>query len=111
MKTDLMLIPFKISEKSYRLIIVLLDHNLERIKRYDPCVFNMRQLAEFAGLECAGIMVAYCTPEEKEQILLNIATGGKLSETLELLTRGFEYRPDLGDSDNPPTVIRPPGRG
>ena len=98
---------------SVDLLMVLSDENIERIKRYDPAQMPWETLPiEYAMRRPHTIGVAYATAEELAEIeRLSASDPGWKEKALKMLSRGFEYRPDLGDHDFGPTVLGKPTEG
>jgi hypothetical protein len=109
---EIMAIPMQVSPAEFDLILVMKPINLERLQQYDPASLPLESVnGLFPGLKLRCITLAFATPEECQQIMDHRRLGHKIGAILELLSRGWEYRPECGDSDEPPTFIWPPGRG
>lgn len=94
-------------------VLVLDDVAIERIKRYDPAqVFYHALPPEFSQRRPESIAVAYATAAELKQIEeMSVADPAWKDKALKLLSRGFEFREDLGDHDFGPVVLGKPTEG
>jgi hypothetical protein len=81
------------------LIIILEPQNVERMKRADPVTIERYGPA----LVNPAVMVCY---EEPGGELSRLVHGGDVGAIIKHLTRGFEFRPDLGDHDRGPEPLR-----
>jgi hypothetical protein len=95
------------------LVIVLAEENIERIRRYDPAQFDYSTLPVDSSLRRPEtVAVAFATAAELGEIERMSASDSDWKEkALKLLSRGFEFRPDLGDHDFGPTVLGKPTEG
>lgn len=92
------------------LVIVLGDDNLERIKQYDPVEVIWHELPwRVSSRFPHTIAVAYATREELE-LIERLAKDGKQEEALQLVTRGWRFRPELGDHDFGPVALGKPSK-
>jgi len=101
-------IPFSDEPGTYYLAILLEDENLDRMKRADPAIFNLPPTPQFAHMQLKSVLLGRISPDGKKHLLELIASGDGLA-ILRYVTRGFEYRPDLGDHDGPPLSLRTKG--
>lgn len=94
-------------------LIVLAQENWERICRYDPAQINWALLPpEYSTRRPETIGVAFATAEEQAEIERLSQTDPDWKEkAFKLLSRGFKFRPDLGDHDFGPTVLGQPTKG
>lgn len=94
-------IPVKLKNtQKMDLFIFLQDENLERMKLYDPAEVVKKLLpVEFQNLEIRNVIIGYATHEDFLKIT-TMCKDGTSFEALRYLTKGFKYRPDLGDSDS-----------
>jgi hypothetical protein len=94
-------------------VIVLSDDNIERIRKYDPAQVEWMQLPdEICHRSPQTIGIAFATADELREIeRLSVADADWKEKALKMLSRGFEYRPDLGDHDFGPTVLGKPTPG
>jgi hypothetical protein len=95
------------------LLICLAEENIERIRRYDAAEVIWPQLPrEYSMRMPSTIGITFCTAEEQEQLEKMSATDPDWKEkAFALLTRGFEFKPDMGDHDFGPTVLGKPTEG
>lgn len=97
----MLVLPFQISETEYNVVVILEDENIERIKEHDPAEIHTKLFADkFASRELKGVMVAYASPSEKEN-LIALVEQGDLPKVFSILSRGFKFRPEKGDHDEP----------
>jgi selenocysteine lyase/cysteine desulfurase len=102
----MMLLTAEHEDGTVSLVIVLGDDNIERIKQYDQAEVQWRELPwKYSSRQPHTIAVAYATPQEM-QIIEQLAREGKQQQAMELVTRGFQFRPDRGDHDRGPQIIR-----
>lgn len=91
-----------LNEREYDLIIVLDDANIERIKQYDPAVIEtIKTRSQTGGRRVRNVMISYMTAEDEAHIMRMHAEGASILDVTTYLSRGFAYRPDLGDHDGP----------
>jgi hypothetical protein len=87
------------------LVIVLGDDNIQRIKQYDQAEIIWQELPwKYSSRRPHTIAVAYATADEM-QAIDGLAREGKQQEAIDLVTRGFQFRPDQGDHDRGPELI------
>jgi hypothetical protein len=93
-------------DKTYYCIFVLLeDDNLARIREFDPAEVNVTQVgAPWSELKLRDVVIAYLAPFDKEEFM-RLCSMKTPREALRLVTRGFRFRPELGDHDNGPQKI------
>lgn len=94
----MMTIPLQVNSVEYDLVIVLEDENIERLKGYDPGEVDISKLGPFSNLRVRRIQITYANPEEVKLIGL-CNTRGQLAGILNNLSRGWKFRPELGDND------------
>jgi hypothetical protein len=92
------------------LVMVLAEENIERIRRYDPAQVNWVDLPpEISMRRPHSVGVAFATAQELEEITaMSVRDPDWKEKALKMLSRGFEFRPDLGDHDFGPTVLGKP---
>jgi len=100
----MLLIPLPYQGK-LRLLIVLEDDNITRIKEHDNAEVIWSQLKQFAHLMPDVIAIGYVSPEEAVK-LYDMANKGDMAGCVKLVTSGFKYRPELGDHDLGPKSIK-----
>lgn len=96
------------------IVIVLADENIERMKRYDPAEIVWADLpSEYSSRRPGAVAVAFATAEDQAEIERMSRTDPEnwKERALKLISRGFEFRPDLGDHDFGPTVLGKPTEG
>lgn len=92
-------IPIPISDTEYILFVALSDGNISRIKQYDPAeiIFSKFRDSEIVSTRSLNrVIIGYATVKEMAEIV-----GGKVTvgEWLKKINRGWNFRPELGDSD------------
>ena len=94
-------------------VIVLAEENIERIRRYDPVMVSYQQLpAEYSLRRPESISVTYATAAELVEIeRMSAVDPDWKNNALKMLSRGFEFRADLGDHDFGPVVLGKPPEG
>ena len=92
-------IPFLVDESSYNVFLVLEEANIERMRVYDPAQFDFAKLPqEWQAKRVNLVLIGYATSEELATLHGVIAREG-LGAALQMLSRGFRYRPEAGDND------------
>lgn len=95
------------------LLLILSDENIERMKRQDPAEFRPSNIGLTldpahlweTGVELGGpfyplvrLSVSYASPEDM-LMLEKWGREGHFEEIIAWARKGWEFRPDLGDSD------------
>jgi hypothetical protein len=94
------IIPFQVSQTEYTLFIALDQENIDRIKNYDPAEVVKTNLGQpWSGLALKDVIIGFATEEEKNKVM-ELWKAGQPQKALRLLSRGFKFRPDRGDSDD-----------
>ena len=102
----MMVLPFRISDTHYSIFVVLGPENLDRIQRYDPAEVTVNKLGNpFVSLKLKDVIISFATPEEEVKVM-ELCGSGSPREALQLLSRGFKYRPGQGDYDGPYLSMR-----
>jgi hypothetical protein len=97
----MLVIPFALSDREYSIFVLLGPENLDRIKAYDPAEVSIPKMAASEttrGRTLRDVIIGYATDAEAAAIL---KPGADVGAVLRHLSRGFRYRPDRGDSDDP----------
>lgn len=89
-------IPIPLNHSEMNLIIVFEDENLDRLKLYDPAEVPLSKMGPYGALKIRSIGIMYATQEESAKVV-ELIRQDKLQEALQLLSRGFKYRPEMGD--------------
>jgi len=107
----MMVVPYRTGDSEYAVYVILGRDSLDRIADYDPAVIQLNKLSgPWQRLRLVEIVITWATEAEFKQII-ELATANKPREALKLVTRGFRFRPDLGDYDGPPLSVKPdPGQ-
>lgn len=95
------LVPFMVDTLVFNLLVVLEPENLDRMEKNDPAQIGMRQLGHPWTSFTLGTVIIVNPSADDLQRFDKLMVQGSVREAMELLTRGFEDRPDLGDSDAP----------
>jgi hypothetical protein len=95
------------------ILIVLAEGNIERIKHYDPAEIMWDQMpAEVSQRRPHTIGITFATQTELDQIERDSAIDPDWKrKAFDWLTRGFNYRPEMGDHDFGPIVLGEPTKG
>lgn len=112
--TELIVVPFAVSETEYNLLVVMQADNIQRLRDYDPAEVPLQHLPDdvCGNRKLKNVILAYATTEEVNAMLADAVVGGALEPHFKKLSRGWKYRPELGDSEKPPIQFKPPmGRG
>jgi hypothetical protein len=89
-------LPIETVDHSTDALILILDKtSIDRMATADPAQIDLKKL----GCHLVNPIVFVCHEEDSPK-LNALLTGGDLKAICEYLTRGFHYRPDLGDSDD-----------
>lgn len=101
----MMVVPVQFIPGEYAVYVILGRDNLDRIEEYDPAVVPIKDLpASYHGLRLAEVVITFATEPELQRVM-ELAHQGKPREALKLVTRGFRFRPDLGDYEGPPLNV------
>ena len=98
----MLILPFQLSpSETYSLFIGFDDEGIDRLRTYDPGVVQQDQLPpEWSQLKLVEVIVGYYTADDQQHIV-SLLQDGHFREALRYLTRGFTYKPELGDHDGP----------
>jgi|SRR5580765_6035441 len=93
-------IPFRTPGAStYALVLVMEDSSMERLKVHDPAMLDVYKMGEpWASLQLISITIAYESAEDCAKIS-NWVRENQIGRVMKHITRGFKYRPELGDDD------------
>lgn len=104
---EIMTIPMQVSEEEYIFIIALPQESLDRLKQHDPAQLPVYKMGEpFNKLRIREIHIAYYD-EQDDQKIRRLVAEYDIKGAIKVLTRGWKFRPELGDNDLPPTQIKP----
>jgi hypothetical protein len=94
-------VPVAISESEFVVFLVIEDENIERLKEHDPSHLELDKLGlPWSGMKLHHLTFLYATPEEAKAVA-STKSKEQMRDLLRNLSRGFRYRPELGDSDGP----------
>lgn len=104
----LAVIPFQVTQTEYSVFVVLRDHNLDRIRDYDPAEFPVAitHTPWVTNLRLKDVLIGYATPDDWREVE-RLSRYGEITDALRLLTRGYRYRPDRGDGGPPLKLDHP----
>jgi hypothetical protein len=103
----MLVIPFTISATEYSIFVILQEDNLDRMKAYDPAEVVVTKIAASSEIAKArllhDVVIGYATDAEVKAL---ISPGADIGVLLKNLSRGFRFRPEVGDSDDPYRKVR-----
>ena len=100
----MLLLPVPWKDK-IKLLVILEDENIERIKEHDCAEVIWAQLAPYScHMVPESITIGYATADELKKIQ-KWAKEGNIAEAIKLVTDGFKYRPERGDHDFGPVSL------
>lgn len=92
-------IPMVVNEQCYDLFIILLDDNVDRIKSYDPAeVVTANLSGPFVNRHVRTVVIMYANEKDVQEVMA-LCRAGTPNKALKYLSRGFQFRPEKGDSD------------
>lgn len=95
------LIPVTISTLEFDLWVILEHENMERLRAYDPGEIIVDKFPEpWRSMRVRNIQLCYATPLDMAEVTMRLKAG-EIQTALKFLSRGFKYRPDAGDHDDP----------
>lgn len=100
----MLLLPIPYNGK-LRLLVVLEEDNIERIKEHDCAEVIWSQLGPYASMRPETIAIGYASAAEMKEIS-QWATQGETEKALKLVTGGFKFRPEMGDHDAGPIPLK-----
>lgn len=100
-ESSLYTVPFRVSETHFSVVVVLTEGNLMRMRAYDPAEVNIPAIRAASGppyteLEVADIVLCFGTDADIIE-MSRLITEGQWVKGLRFITRGYRFRPDLGD--------------
>lgn len=102
----MIIIPFALNSREYSVFVALDDTGIDRITKYDPAEVDFNTLPyQFRNKRLSKVIVGYATAEDIQHVL-KLSAEGKIGEGLEYLSRGFAFRPNLGDYEGPPLSLK-----
>lgn len=101
----MIVIPFSIKQGMYSLMFVLEQDSIDRIKEYDPAQINLQDLTEpFRSMKLDEIHITFGNKEDMAFVMSQEQGVEGLKKVLQHLTRGWKFRPELGDNDSGPQM-------
>lgn len=95
------LVPFETKQGEFNVFAILEDTNIERLKKFDPAQIDVKKMGQpWSSMRLNTVVIGYCPPADR-QLIDNLFARGQAARAIEFLSRGFEYRQDLGDTDEP----------
>lgn len=105
---DVIAIPMQVSDTEYILVVALSSDSLDRVRNYDPCELPLHRMGDpFNRLKCREVHITHYTEEDSLEVLRLVNVEHNSKAAIRLLTRGWKYRPDMGDNDLPPYTMKP----
>jgi hypothetical protein len=106
----MMIMPVRASATEYDLNIILEDENIARMKEYDPAeIITGLMTDQFKQLKIRNVTILYANATDLAHVMI-LCDAGKPREALQYLARGFEFRPDRGDSNEPYPIVSAPAK-
>lgn len=88
-------------DQRYDLCVILQDDNIARMKTYDPAELLTANLPQiYQSRKIRNVIIMYATEEEVPRITA-MCRAGQIKEALKYLSRGWVFRPEAGDNDDP----------
>lgn len=101
-------IPVARKDNTYDVFIVMGNENLRRIVSHDPAEMDTLKLGHpWNTMKLRTVVMMFGTDEERED-LLKCKNHKDVQDALKKLSRGFKYRPEMGDHDGPYYNIKGP---
>lgn len=99
-------LPFQINAREYSVIMAFDEEGLGRIRQYDPGELHLYTLGPpWTLLKLKDVIVTYCTASDLDRVL-ELCRAGDTRAACRWLTRGFKFRPEEGDHDQPPVSLK-----
>jgi len=94
-------IPAIVSEHDYDLFVILQDDNIARIKTYDPAEILTASFPQsHQARKIRNVVIMYATEKEVAKVIA-MCEAGDLNNALKYLSRGWVFRPECGDNNDP----------
>jgi hypothetical protein len=93
----MLLIPMKFPDKRDELLVILGPENVERMRRADPVQIEL----SLQRLRLINPKITICIESPSPELNRLVQTKD-LAGLCKFLSRGWEFRPDLGDHDRGP---------
>ena len=107
----MMVIPFRINSTEYSVFVVFGQENLDRILQYDPAEVTLNKLgAPWDRMRLKDVLIGFATAAEEAEVM-RLSGAGEGRKALQMLSRGFRYKPDTGDHDGPYLSMRTGNEG
>ncbi len=96
----MLVLPFQISRTEYSIFVALPQDSIDRMRAYDPAEVTIAKLGgRYADLKLKDLIIGYATADDEKAVMKIIREENDPRKALKFLTRGFRYRPDMGDHD------------
>ncbi len=103
----MIVIPFFVSETEYSIYVGFDDEGIKRLQAYDPGELALQKLSKpWTDMQLRDVLIGYCTAADMEECMQVMRREGDVKVILRHLSRGWRYRPELGDNDGPPSSLR-----
>lgn len=103
-------IPFQVSETEYSVFVGIDDEGLSRMKEYDPAELVLSKLPleklHLQDLKLKDVLFGYCSESDAQHVMKLMTEANSSRPGLQYLTRGWKFRPEMGDHDGPPLSMR-----
>lgn len=104
-ESNLYTIPFRVSFTQFSVVVVLTEGNLTRMRVYDPAEVDIQAIRAGSGppyteLELADVIICFGTEADITE-MTRLITAGQWMEALRYITRGYRFRPEVGDGPAP----------
>ncbi len=94
-------IPLQISKTQYDLFVILECENIQRIQAYDPAEVALEKLPSvWRKMTPRCIQICYAAEVELKRVM-SATNVVEVVEQLKVLARGWQFKPERGDSDAP----------
>ena len=92
-------IPNRVSATEYIVVVVLDRHSIDRILVRDPAEIGLHELPPmFREMKCRDIVITFGTDEDFKHVK-ELVAAGQVKDAFKLVTRGWKFRPELGDGN------------
>jgi hypothetical protein len=103
--------PFQVTDTEYSIYVGFTQDSMQRMMAYDPAELQLSKLPldrfRELGLTLKDIVFGFCSEQDQEHAMKLMQEADDPRPGLQYLTRGFVFRPRMGDHDGPPLSIKP----
>ncbi len=101
----MIVIPFQVDPRQYSVMVAFDEEGLDRLRKYDPGELVLSKLGPpWTGLKLKDVVITFCNADDLERVK-RWCTVGDVKSAYKWLTRGWQFRPDLGDHDRDPESL------